>query len=113
VPRLVVYEGATVLGITIVTSNAAEANPADGKIAGLWTRFYQEDVLSTIPGKKTPVVPLGVYTNYESDHSGQYQLMAGAAVDPATATPEEVCFGRRYRRVLTCSSKLRATCRGL
>ena len=88
VPRLVTHEEATVLGIAVVTSNAAEANPAKGKIAGLWTRFYQEDVLSKIPGKKTPVVPLGVYTNYESDHTGQYQLMAGAAVDAAAPTPE-------------------------
>ena len=84
----VTHEEATVLGIAVVTSNATEANPAKGKIAGLWTRFDQEDLLSKISGKKTPVVPLGVYTNYESDHTGQYQLMAGAVVDAAAPTPE-------------------------
>jgi predicted transcriptional regulator YdeE len=88
VPRLVTHEGATVLGIGVVTSNAAEANPARGKIAGLWTRFYQDDLLQKIPGKKNPAVPLAVYSDYESDQTGEYRLIAGAAVDPGVSTPE-------------------------
>ena len=88
VPRLVTHDGATVIGIAVVTSNTAEADPAKGRIPGLWTRFYKEDVLGKIPGKKTPVVPLGVYTNYEGDHTEQYQLLVGTAVDAAASTPD-------------------------
>jgi predicted transcriptional regulator YdeE len=59
-----------------------------GKIAGLSTRFYKDDLLQKIPGKKSPPVPLAVYTDYESDHTGQYRLIAGAAVDAGVSTPD-------------------------
>jgi predicted transcriptional regulator YdeE len=88
VPRLVTYEGATVLGIAVVTSNADEVDPHTGKIPGLWDRFFKEDVLGKIPTRKIPVIPLGVYTNYEGDSTGRYQVIAGTAVDAAAPTPE-------------------------
>jgi predicted transcriptional regulator YdeE len=89
VPRLVRHDGATVVGIGIVTSNAAEADPATGKIGALWTRFREDNLLDTIPGKKNRPMPVGVYTGYESDERGQFRLIAGAAVlDEAAPTPE-------------------------
>jgi len=88
VPRVVEQEGLTVLGISAVTSNALESDPATGKIGGLWARFYREAVPSRIPLKREPALPLGVYTGYESDHSGQYELTVGMAVDASAQTPE-------------------------
>jgi predicted transcriptional regulator YdeE len=93
-PRLVEYEGGVVLGIDLVTSNADEADPTRGKIPGLWARFRTEDVLGTIPGKRAPVQPVGVYTDYESDHTGPFRLVAGAMVDEQTRAP------RGLRRVV-------------
>jgi predicted transcriptional regulator YdeE len=90
VPRLVTHTGTTVVGIGVVTSNAAEGDPATGQIGRLWTRFHQENVLDKIPGKKIPAAPVAVYTDYESDHTGAYRLIVGAAVldDSRTAIPE-------------------------
>src|SRR4026209_437221 len=80
-PELVTHAGMTVVGIDITTSNAAERDPAKARIPALWGRFYGEGILSKIPGKKSPVLPVGVYTDYESDHDGQYRLLAGAVVE--------------------------------
>lgn len=87
-PTLVVHEELTVLGIATVTSNAMEMDPATGRIGALWTRFYREDVQNRIPVKRVPAVPVGVYTSYESDHTGQYELTVGMAVDASAQTPE-------------------------
>ena len=87
-PRFVEHEGLTVLGIAAVTSNAMETDPATGRIAGLWARFYREDVPNRIPMKRAPAVPLGVYTGYESDHTGRYELTVGMAVDASAQTPD-------------------------
>jgi predicted transcriptional regulator YdeE len=88
-PRLVSRKAATVVGIGVATSNAAETNPATGKIGGLWTRFHEDDLLHKIPGKQAPAAPLAVYTDYESDQSGAYRLIVGAAVvDGGAPVPE-------------------------
>ena len=87
-PRLVTHDEVTVVGISVRTSNTAETDPATAKIAGLWARFYQDDVRGKTPAKSVPAIPLAVYTDYERDHEGQYQVIVGAAVDPKIPTPE-------------------------
>jgi len=77
-----------VLGIDVTTSNAAETDPDKARIPALWGRFYGEDVLSRLPGKKAPVLPVGVYTDYESDHNGQFRVLAGAAVEEGIVPPD-------------------------
>ena len=80
-PTLVTHEGMTVLGIDTRTLNADEADSAKARIPALWGRFYAEGVLGKVPRKKAPLVPVGVYTDYESDHNGRYRILAGAAVE--------------------------------
>ena len=87
-PTLLAFEGATVIGIEIRTSNAVEADPAKGKIGPLWARFRGQHVLDAIPGKTMPVVPFGVYHDYEGDETAPYRLVAGAAVQPGTKAPD-------------------------
>ena len=87
-PTLVTHERMSVLGIDVTTLNAAEADPEKASIPKLWGRFYAEDMLSKIPRKKPPVLPLGVYTDYESDHNGRYRILAGAAVEEGTPVPD-------------------------
>src|SRR4051794_6867391 len=48
-PRLVAHDGGTVVGIGVLTSNPAETDPARAKIAGLWARFHEGDVLDQLP----------------------------------------------------------------
>jgi len=91
-PSLLTHERLTVLGIDIRTSNAAEGDPGKARIPSLWARFYAEDILSKAPGQTTPALPLGVYTDYESDHNGSYRVLAGVAVEDGTRLSEG--FGR-------------------
>jgi predicted transcriptional regulator YdeE len=91
-PSLVTCEEMAVLGIEVTTSNAAESDPDKARIPALWGRFFGEDVLSKIPGKRAPVSPVGVYTDYESDHNGRYRVLVGAVVEQGTLPPEG--FGR-------------------
>jgi len=86
-PELVTHPGMTVLGIDVRTSNAAEADAGTARLPALWGRFYGENVLERIPGKLSPAAPLGVYADYESDHLGEYRVVAGAAVEDGTAVP--------------------------
>lgn len=87
-PKLTTRDVFTATGIEVRTDNAREMNPATGQIAGLWQRFFQENIPGNIPGKQPAGVPLGIYTDYESDHTGRYTLIAGVAVTQAGSTPQ-------------------------
>ena len=78
-------EGKRIAGLAIRTTNAAEFSPATAKIPALWGRFASErwaDKLERIGGFG-PVT--AVYSAYESDVSGSYQLLVGRQVSE-TAT---------------------------
>ncbi len=87
-PKLITRNAFTAVGIEVRTDNAREMNPATRQIAGLWQRFFQEDIPGNIPGKNPAGVPLGIYTDYESDHTGRYTLIAGVATTQAGAAPK-------------------------
>lgn len=86
-PKLITRDAFTVAGIEVRTDNAREMNPATARIAGLWQRFFQENIPGTLPNKKPAGVPLGIYTDYESDHTGVYTLIAAIATTQAGAAP--------------------------
>ncbi len=67
----------TITGLQVRTKNADEMNPETQKIAPLWGRFFAE-VLPTLG--TTPPPLYGVYSNYESDAFGEYDLLVGAEV---------------------------------
>jgi len=75
----------TVIGISARTNNAKEAGP-DGVIGKQWQRFFQDGVLAQIPEKISPVI-YAVYTEYESDHHGEYTYVIGASVKVGTKPP--------------------------
>ena len=69
-----------VVGIEIRTTNQNEMNPATAQIPALWGRFQQERIIDQVPGRAPSGFPLGVYSKYESDHSGPYSVLAGIEV---------------------------------
>ena len=73
-----------IAGISVRTTNAAEFNPATGKIAGVWGRFFSEGLFDKLPGKLATSPIYGVYSNYESDYMGAFDVTAGVA----TTQPE-------------------------
>ena len=83
--RVVQQDGFTVIGISARTNNARESTP-DGVIGKQWARFMQEGVLAKIPNKLDHSV-VAVYTDYASDHNGDYTFILGAKVSSATDVP--------------------------
>ncbi len=66
----VTIEAFTVNGITTRTTNAAEMNPATAKIGNLWQTY-----MGGLAQKgQQPTVVYGVYSNFESDENGEYDI---------------------------------------
>jgi predicted transcriptional regulator YdeE len=85
-PRLRQTEAKRVAGLALRTDNATEsrAGGSGGKIPGLWQRFRTEDWFGRLEALGAFGPPIGVYSAYESDVSGSFQILAGREV-PATA----------------------------
>lgn len=64
-------------GYSVRTSNLEEMQPATAKIGDLWAQFYSQQGAKLT--KQSNIY--GVYTDYESDFSGQYRVFS------ATDTP--------------------------
>lgn len=77
-PKVVERGAFTVVGIAARTSNAREMT-ADGIIGKQWGRLMQEGLLAKIPNKADRNI-VAVYTDYASDHNGEYTYVLGARV---------------------------------
>ena len=87
-PKLVTKDEIKLIGIETRTTNQREADPAMAKIPGLWQRFFTESIEEKIPNKTNAGARFGTYTNYESDHTGEYSLIAAAEVSSLADIPE-------------------------
>jgi CubicO group peptidase (beta-lactamase class C family)/predicted transcriptional regulator YdeE len=85
-PKTIEQNGFTVVGISARTNNAAEMT-ADGVIGKMWGRLMQEGLLAKIPNKADPDI-VAVYTDYASDHNGDYTFLLGARVTSDADVPE-------------------------
>ena len=84
-PKLVQKDAFTVIGISCRTSNAKEMSP-DGIIGKQWGRLFQEGLVAKIPNKADQNI-VAVYTDYASDHNGEYTYILGARVTSDTNVP--------------------------
>jgi predicted transcriptional regulator YdeE len=71
-----------VVGIQIRTSNAN----AMETIGPLWGRFFDQGLAEKIPGRVDDCT-YGVYDGYESDHTGEYNLLVGCRTTSAQTPP--------------------------
>ncbi|MBD2782157.1 GyrI-like domain-containing protein [Xenorhabdus szentirmaii] len=62
----------SLIGVSTRTKNADEMDAATAKIMPLWQHFYQDIYPDQLSGN----VVYGVYSNYESDASGQFDVIA-------------------------------------
>lgn len=76
------------VGLSVRTINSDEF-AGKGKISGLWDRFMQEDFTSKISHKTNPTELIGLYSDYESDENGYYNVTVGFEVDSFDDQPEE------------------------
>ncbi len=81
------------IGEAVRTTNQAESNPSSARIPGLWGRFFAENIPGGIQDKTEPTAVLGVYTNYESDHTGEYSLIAACRVSSLDKIPDGMTGG--------------------
>jgi predicted transcriptional regulator YdeE len=66
----------TITGLKVRTTNMDEVNPNREKIAPLWEKFYRD----VAPSLKKKAQLYGVYHNYESDATGEFDVLVGSDV---------------------------------
>lgn len=76
-----------ITGITTRTANQDEQNPSEAKIGPLWGRFYAENIRRNIPDVADMDTTYGVYSNYESDIFGKYNLTVGIKTNTVVSDP--------------------------
>jgi predicted transcriptional regulator YdeE len=92
-PEFVTETEIRFIGQAVRTSNQAESNPSSARIPGLWGRFFAENIPGSIPFESEPTTILGVYTNYESDDTGEYSLIAACRVSSLDNLPDGMTGG--------------------
>lgn len=83
-PRVVELPAFDVIGITVRTDNSSQFRGED-KIGPLWGQFMG-GAASRIPGATGDTV-FSLYTHYESDHNGAYDVILGKSVERGTSAP--------------------------
>lgn len=78
----------TLIGIQVRTNNKTEIDPMTGKIFPIVRRFFHEKLFENIPNRTKPGTTFCCYTNYESDHHGDYTYFIGEEVNSLQEIPE-------------------------
>lgn len=68
------------VGLSVRTNNREEYNKMTGKIFPLVQRYFHQALFNKILNRKTPGTTYCAYTNYESDHTGDYTYYIGEEV---------------------------------
>ena len=76
----------SVTGLSVRTRNSDEMNPATARIGELWERFFSQSWERRLPARgDTDDRIFGVYSGYESNEHGAFDVTAGVAVPPPVA----------------------------
>lgn len=67
-------------GISTITNNELEMNEETSKIPQLWEEYFQQDIYKKTFDKAKSDFMYGVYSNYESDDTGNYKVTVGVEV---------------------------------
>lgn len=76
------------VGISVRTNNKDEFDPATQKISACVMKYFHQQLAEQIPNRIKPGVTLCVYTDYESDHTGDYTYFIGEQVSNFDNLPE-------------------------
>jgi predicted transcriptional regulator YdeE len=104
----------TLVGIDARTNNSFETSPMTSKIFPCAQRYGQEQLFDKIEHRKKPGTTFCVYTDYESDHTGDYTFFIGEQINEDAAdtyTPAEglkkiVIPSQRYAKFTTQSGQM-------
>lgn len=67
-------------GITVRTTNREENAPDTARIGALWRRFFGEQTYASTSHRTSDTRIFSVYSTYESDAHGAFDVTAGVAV---------------------------------
>ena len=81
-----------IIGIETRTTN--QNGQAMQDIGGLWHQFYSENIISKIPNAVNSNVH-AIYTDYESDYTGEYTTLLGLEVSSLDEIPSGL-VGREF-----------------
>ena len=79
-----------VAGLAVRTRNSDEMNPATARLGDLWGRFFSQSWDGSVPGRGDDGRVFGVYSGYESDEHGAFDVTAGVPMPPADAPADGV-----------------------
>lgn len=94
-------ESFEVTGFSIRTTNAGEMDASTAKIGRLWGKFYS----NALPKLNTESKVYGVYTNYESDFSDSFDVIACADSLSLESLEESVKIKIKSGQYLTFSAQ--------
>ena len=91
--KIIEHDAVDVIGISVRTTNE---NGQSGKdLAVIWDQFHTSGVFDTIPNKMGSDI-LGLYTDYEKDHTKPYTFIAGFFV---TEVPDSLPAGLAHAKL--------------
>lgn len=77
-----------IIAKTIRTNNTIEQDPNQMQIGSTVQHYFQNQFMELIPNRSTPGTTYCGYTEYETDHTGEYTYFIGELVDEVTTIPE-------------------------
>jgi len=90
----------TIIGLKVRTKNEDEMNPKIAKIGALWQDFFA-NIMPTLG--ETPPPLYSVYSNYESDAHGEFDVLVGA--EEIAQTTERVSVNLNEGKYLCFTAK--------
>ena len=69
------------VGLTARTNNQNEMNPETSKIGALVANYWENQLANKIQHRAKPGVSYSVYTDFESDETGDYTYFVGEVVN--------------------------------
>lgn len=78
------------VGITVRTNYRMEINPLEGKIFPCIRQYFHQGIAQKIPHRTHPGTTYCVYTEYESDHTGDYTYFIGEEVSRVDDLPSDL-----------------------
>jgi predicted transcriptional regulator YdeE len=69
------------VGLSARTKNIDEISPSTSKIANLAGKYWENQLANSIRHRTNPGITYAVYTDYESDETGEYTYFIGEQVD--------------------------------
>ena len=88
VPQIRTHKGMKFIGIEAKTSSQLEANKKTAQIPALHRKFLKDGLEEKIPDRIDSDLYFALYTNYESDNTGQYSTILAAEVGSVSDVPE-------------------------